>query len=137
MPRRRVHRPSFPPLATDKTFASRIARGSQKYATYHRPSRRRDQGAAGKLHKYELDNLLSIVEIKEISRKMSVGEARPPRQERNGRGQPAPGHFDCEKVHQSRPAVPRPYSGRQHRPDEGGRQVRIPPRLQFSTYATW
>ena len=26
-------------------------------------------------------------------------------------------------------AVPRPDSGRQHRPDEGGRQVRIPPRL--------
>ena len=54
----------------------------------------------------------------------------PPRQEGNGRGQPAPGDLDRQEVHQPRPAVPRPDPGRQHRPDEGGRQVRIPPRLQ-------
>ncbi len=53
-----------------------------------------------------------------------------PREEGNGRGEPAPGHLDREEVHQPRPAVPRPDPGRQHRPDEGGRQVRIPPRLQ-------
>ena len=33
-------------------------------------------------------------------------------------------------VHEPRPAVPRPDPGRQHRPDEGGRQVRVSPRLQ-------
>jgi hypothetical protein len=52
------------------------------------------------------------------------------REEGNDRGQPAPRDLDREEVHQPRPAVPRPDPGRQHRPDEGGRQVRIPPRLQ-------
>ena len=53
-----------------------------------------------------------------------------PRQEGDGRGQPAPGDLDRQEVHQPRPAVPGSDPGRQHRPDEGGRQVRIPPRLQ-------
>ena len=53
-----------------------------------------------------------------------------PRQARNDRGQPAPGDLHRQEVHQPRPAVPRPDPGRQHRPDEGGGQVRIPPRLQ-------
>ena len=53
-----------------------------------------------------------------------------PRQARDDRGQPAPGDLDRQEVHQPRPAVPRPDPGRQHRPDEGGGQVRIPPRLQ-------
>ena len=53
-----------------------------------------------------------------------------PRQEGDGRGQPAPGDLDRQEVHQPRPAVPGSHPGRQHRPDEGGRQVRIPPRLQ-------
>jgi RNA polymerase sigma factor (sigma-70 family) len=39
-------------------------------------------------------------------------------------------NLDRQEVHQPRPAVPRPHPGRQHRPDEGGGQVRIPPRLQ-------
>mgnify|MGYP003694596073 CR=1 FL=1 len=51
-------------------------------------------------------------------------------QARDDRGQPAPRDLDRQEVHQPRPAVPRPDPGRQHRPDEGGRQVRIPPRLQ-------
>ncbi len=46
------------------------------------------------------------------------------------RGEPAPRHLDRQEVHQPRPAVPRPDPGRQHRPDEGGRQVRVSPRLQ-------
>ena len=52
------------------------------------------------------------------------------RQEGNGRGEPAPRHLDRQEIHQPRPAVPRSDSGRQYRPDEGGRQVRVPPRLQ-------
>ena len=51
-------------------------------------------------------------------------------QEGARRGQPPAGRLDREEVHEPRPAVPRPDSGRQHRPDEGGRQVRVPPRLQ-------
>ena len=51
-------------------------------------------------------------------------------EEGDGGGEPAPRHLDRQEVHQPRPAVPRPDPGRQHRPDEGGRQVRVPPRLQ-------
>ena len=51
-------------------------------------------------------------------------------QEGHGGGQPAPGDLDCEEVHQPRPAVPRSHPGRQHRPHEGGGQVRVPPGLQ-------
>ena len=59
------------------------------------------------------------------------GRARSPhRQEGNGRGQPAPRHLHRQEIHQPRPAVPGPDPGGQHRPDEGGRQVRVPPRLQ-------
>ena len=59
------------------------------------------------------------------------GRARgPPGEEGNGGGEPAPRHLHRQEVHQPRPAVPRPDPGRQHRPDEGGRQVRVPPRLQ-------
>ena len=46
------------------------------------------------------------------------------------RGQPAPRRVDREEVPQPRPVVPRPDPGGQHRPDEGGREVRVPPRLQ-------
>src|SRR5215813_6878957 len=51
-------------------------------------------------------------------------------QEGAGRSQPATGSLDREEIHQPRLAVPRPDPGRQHRPDEGRRQVRVPARLQ-------
>ena len=52
------------------------------------------------------------------------------RQEGDGRGEPAPGDLDRQKVHEPRPSVSGSHPGRQHRPDEGGRQVRVPPRVQ-------
>ena len=59
------------------------------------------------------------------------GRARgAPGQEGNGRGQPSPRDLDRQEIHQPRPAVPRSDPGRQYRPDEGGRQIRISPRLQ-------
>ena len=59
------------------------------------------------------------------------GRARgAPGQEGDGGGEPAPRHLHREEIHQPRPAVPRPDPGRQHRPDEGRRQIRLPPRLQ-------
>ena len=51
------------------------------------------------------------------------------RQEGDGRGEPAPGNLDRQEIYQPRIAVPRSYPGGQHRLDEGGRQVRVPPRL--------
>ena len=59
------------------------------------------------------------------------GRARGPAgEEGNGRGEPSPRHLHRQEIHQPRPAIPRPDPGRQHRPDEGGRQVRVSPRLQ-------
>ena len=49
---------------------------------------------------------------------------------RAGGGQPAPGGLDRQEVHQPRAAVPGPDPGGQHRPDEGGGQVRVQARLQ-------
>jgi RNA polymerase primary sigma factor len=43
---------------------------------------------------------------------------------------PAPGRVDRQEIHEPRPPVPGPDSGRQHRPDEGGGQVRVSARLQ-------
>ena len=67
------------------------------------------------------------------------GRARgAPGQEGDGGGEPAAGDLDRQEIHQPRPAVPRPDPGRQHRADEGGRQVRCRHRgYKFSTYATW
>ena len=59
------------------------------------------------------------------------GRARSaPSQEGNGGGEPAPRRLDREEIRQPWPTAPGPHPGRQHRPDEGGRQVRIPARLQ-------
>ena len=52
-----------------------------------------------------------------------------PGQEGDGGGEFASRHLDRQKIRQPRPAVPRSHSGRQHRTDEGGRQVRVPARL--------
>ena len=51
-------------------------------------------------------------------------------QGRARRGQPAAGRLDLQEVREPRPAVPRPHSGGQHRPDEGRRQVRLQAGLQ-------
>ena len=45
------------------------------------------------------------------------------------RGQPPPGGFHRQEVHQPRFAIPGSDPGRQHRFDEGCGQVRIPPRV--------
>ena len=51
-------------------------------------------------------------------------------EERDDRGESASRDLDREEVREPRHAVPRPDPGRQHRPDEGGGQVRIPSRLE-------
>ena len=74
---------------------------------------------------------IPLKDLKDINKQMFYRRSQgPPRQARNDRSQPAPGHLDRQEVHQPRTAVPRPDPGRQHRPDEGSRQVRIPSRLQ-------
>ena len=70
---------------------------------------------------------LSITEIKDINRRMSLGEAKARRAKKDMvDGEPAFGNFNREEIHQPRAAIPRPDSRRQYRLDEGGRQIRIP-----------
>ena len=50
---------------------------------------------------------IDIGEFKQIVQMVQKGEREAgPRQEGDGRGQPAPGHHDRQEVHQPRPAVP-------------------------------
>ena len=74
------------------------------------------------------------LEISEFRKIVAHGAERragsPPGQKGDGRGQSAPRDLDRQEIHQSRPAVPGPDPGGQYRPDEGGRQIRVPARLQ-------
>ncbi len=70
------------------------------------------------------------------------GVPAPLHQGRNGRrdraggearadgGQPPPRRLDCQTLSESWFVIPRPDPGRQHRPDEGGGPLPVPPRLQ-------
>lgn len=61
--------------------------------------------------------------IKEYRRIVQMVQRRArgqPREEGNGRGQPASCDFHCQKIHQSRPAIPGFDSGGEYRPDESG-----------------
>ena len=66
----------FPGHSADKNFVSRVTRGDKKYV--RAIARRADEikGLQDKLRALEQENLLSIEEIKEINRHMSVGEAK-------------------------------------------------------------
>ena len=74
-----------------------------------------------------VDRARAALDVPRPPRGRAHGRAR---QERARRGEPAPRRLDREEVHEPRPAVPGPDPGGQHRPDEGGRQVRVQARLQ-------
>ncbi len=57
-------------------------------------------------------------------------EDQRPGQEGARRGQPPARRLHRQEVQQPRPPVPGPHPGRQHGPDEGRREVRVPARLQ-------
>jgi RNA polymerase primary sigma factor len=84
-----------------------------------------------KQHRHEIHALaaetgLDIGEFRNIVH-MVQGRARGASgEEGDGRGEPAAGHLHRQEIHQPRPAVSRLDSKRQHRPDEGSRQVRLP-----------
>ncbi len=82
------------------------------------------------LEKIEQEVGVAFLELKRTQRETDPGRhGRRVRQARADRSQPATGGFNREEIHQPRIAVPRPDSGRQHRPDEGGGQIRVPPRV--------
>ncbi len=92
---------------------------------------RRIKDLRGEIQTLATETGLEIHRIPQDRAHGAEGRARGPAgQEGNGGSQPPPRHLDRQEIHQPRPAVPRSHPGRQHRPDEGGRQVRVPPRLQ-------
>jgi len=66
----------FPGHSADKNFVSRVTRGDKKYARAIAKRADEIKGLQDKLRALEQENLLSIEEIKEINRHMSVGEAK-------------------------------------------------------------
>ena len=67
------------------------------------------------------ENLLSIAEIKGSQpENLYRGSENSQGKKRDGRGQFASGYFHSKKIHQSRAAVSRSYTGGQYRPYEGG-----------------
>jgi RNA polymerase primary sigma factor len=82
--------------------------------------------------------MIPLEDLKEINKQMSTGEAKA----RKAKREMTEANLRlvisiAKKYTEPRPAVPRPDPGRQHRPHEGRRQVRIPRGYKFSTYATW
>jgi uncharacterized coiled-coil protein SlyX len=81
----------------------------------------------GEIQNLATETAISIAEFRKIVNQVQKGEHR---QEGDGGSESAPRHLHRQEVHEPRPAVPRPDPGRQYRPDEGGRQVRVPAWLQ-------
>ena len=59
-----------------------------------------DVQLASKMQSIEVETGLSISSIKDINRRMSIGEAKARRAERNGWSKPASGYFYRQKIHQ-------------------------------------
>ena len=94
-------------------------------------ARRELRARRAELREIEVASETGLVDLKRMLQIVLRGEAEAePGQEGNGRGQPAPGRFHRQEIHQPRTAIPGPDSGRQHRPDEGRGQIRMAPRLQ-------
>ena len=110
--------------------ASRSCPATRLEAVRHTSTRRGRGGARADGATSATDAGLPISEFRRIVPRAARRARGPPGQEGDGRGEPAARDLDRQEVHQPRPAVPRPDPGGQHRPDEGGRQVRVPPRLQ-------
>ena len=122
---------SFPKSETNLEWIDKHIRAKRKHSSSI--AKRKDDvlRSQRKLMAIETLTNLKIAEIKEINRQMSIGEAKA----RRAKKEMVEANLRlvisiAKKVHQSRPAIPRPDPGRQHRPDEGGRQVRVPARLQ-------
>ena len=106
-----------PPAEAEGRGAQELPQAAEGPARRDQAAHRRSRGEPGAPAPHARDDL------------HRRGEGRAG-EEGAGRSQPPPRRLDRQEVHEPRPAVPRPDSGRQHRPDEGRRQVRIPPRLQ-------
>ena len=97
----------FPNNETNLDWAEQLAAGKSKYAEAIGNRKEDIQRCQQKLIELEQQCELAIADIKDINRRMSIGEAKARRAKRDGRGQPAHGHLHRQEVHQPRPAIPR------------------------------
>ena len=85
----------------------------------------------GTIHALATETGLEIGEFHEIVNMVKKGESEARRAKKEMvEANSAPRDLYREEIHRPRLAVPRPDPGRQHRSDEGRRQIRLPPRLQ-------
>ena len=107
----------------DPLWLNRVSKLSPKsWKNFVARDKDRIKELRGEIHALATGLGLEIGEFREIVHMVQRGRARSaPSQERDGGGEPAPRYFNREEIPQPRPAVPRSDSGRQHRPDKGGR----------------
>ena len=115
----------------DPNWLRRVGRLKKKgWEPFVKTDRETVKGIRKEVSNLATETGLQIGEFRRIVHIVQKGEREAQdRQEGDGGGQSAARDLDRQEIHQPRPAIPRPDPGRQYRPDEGGRQIRISPRL--------
>ena len=83
------------------------------------------------------ENLLSIAEIKEVNRKISIWRGENTQSKKEMVEAICAWLSPCEEVHQSRSAISRSHTGRQYRLMKAVDKFEYRRGYKFSTYATW
>ena len=85
---------------TSTVWLFKILNSTLPYAEEMREHQEELERAISKMNTVEEETGLIIADIKDINRRMSIGEAKARRaKERNGRGQLTFGYFYCEKIY--------------------------------------
>ncbi len=122
---------SFPSNEGNIEWAAELSRKRQKWSPNIKNYREAIDAEQEKLAQIERTLYLPLTDIKEINRAMSVGEAKARRAKKEMVEANLRLVISIAKKYTNRGLqFLGSHPGRQHRPDEGGGQVRVPPWLQ-------